>query len=209
MSDLAAATTRPTVTPRTLANLALLGVAWFVAGVALLHVLRSDLVPARHMISEYALGPWGWIQTLNFLALATGSAALASATRRSATPIGTTVTGLLFLFAATTMLSAIFPTGSGTWQAQIHELVGVLGFLTLIVAAIVTARHLKRADQPGLRHTSRLWGAAMVITFPLVPILGDNGMGIGQRLFIGCALGWMATMAAAIRSTTSQPSHNP
>lgn len=208
MSDITAAPTRPTVTTRTLANLALLGLGWFTVGVVLLHVLRSDLAPTSHMISEYALGQWGWLQTLNFLALATGSAALASAARRSSVPTGTAATALLLLFATTTLLSAIFPTGSNSWQAQVHELVGVLGFLALMVAAFTTARSLRGSDWRRLRHDSRLWGIAMVMTFPLVPVLGDTGMGIGQRMFIASALAWLATLGVAIRATGSEPRHN-
>lgn len=203
MSDIAAAPPRPAVTTRALATLALGGVAWFVVGVLILHALRSDLPPATHMISEFALGPWGWLQTLNFLALATGAASLALATRHRALPIGTATTALLSLFAVTTLLSAIFPTGSGSWQAQVHELVGVLGFLALIVAAFATARSLREADQSRRLRASQLWGVAMVVSFPLVPILGDAGMGIGQRLFIACALGWLATLAVSIRNTVT------
>lgn len=205
MTDVTATSTPITIATRRLANLALTGAGWFVAGVALLHVLRPDLTPASHMISEYALGRLGWIQTLNFLALASGCAALTLAARRSPAPVGRLTTALLALFSSTIFLSAVFETGSGTWQAQIHELVGVLGFLALIVAAFTTARNLRGTAWHALRHHSRLWGAAMLATFPLVPILGDTGMGIGQRLFIACALGWLATLALHLRSTTPAP----
>lgn len=206
MTEITAAPHYPTMTTRKLAGIALAGLAWFVAGVALLHVLRPDLTPASHMISEYAVGQLGWIQTLNFLALATGTAALFLAARRGPIPLGTVAKSLVGAFSVTTYLSAVFETGSGTWQAQVHELVGVLGFLALMVAAFTAARSLRGSAWARLRRWSLLWGAAMVVTFPLVPLLGEAGMGIGQRLFIACALGWLATIAATLRNALREPS---
>lgn len=44
--------------------------------VALLHVVRGDLRPASHVLSEYALGSTGWMMALAFFALAGSFAAL-------------------------------------------------------------------------------------------------------------------------------------
>lgn len=189
---------RQHTSPSRMAAVALIGFAWFVVGVALLHVLRPELPPASHMVSEYAVGRLGWIQTVNFLALATGSAALAVAVWRSALPVGPTAKALVTLFAATTYLSAAFETGSGSWQETVHELVGILGFLALMVAAFTAARSLRRADHSRISRVSLLWGIAMIVTFPLVPVLGETGMGIGQRLFIACAIGWLTSLALTL-----------
>lgn len=43
------------------------------AAVLALHVLRPDLEPASHRLSEYAIGPWGWLTTSVFAALAVAS----------------------------------------------------------------------------------------------------------------------------------------
>jgi len=56
--------------------------AAFAALVGLLHVLRRDLAPGQHFISEYAIGRGGWVMRLAFgcLTLACASCAVAVAT---------------------------------------------------------------------------------------------------------------------------------
>jgi len=38
--------------------------------ILLLHILKNDLVPAAHMLSEYAIGPYGWVMQAAFFAWA-------------------------------------------------------------------------------------------------------------------------------------------
>lgn len=45
---------------------------YFAIALVALHVLRPDYVPRSHMISDYAVGPHGWIMTIAFLALSLG-----------------------------------------------------------------------------------------------------------------------------------------
>ncbi|HVB09139.1 MAG TPA: DUF998 domain-containing protein, partial [Bacillota bacterium] len=49
----------------------------FVVLVAALHVLEPSLQPARHMTSEYARGPHGWLMRAAFYALAASCLATA------------------------------------------------------------------------------------------------------------------------------------
>jgi hypothetical protein len=55
----------------------LTGAALFVLLLSLLHLVRSDLDPARHFISEYELGPAGWIMRAAFASLSISSAVVA------------------------------------------------------------------------------------------------------------------------------------
>ena len=48
------------------------GIVVSAACVTLLHLLRTDLPPHAHRLSEYATGPYGWLMTLAFVALAAG-----------------------------------------------------------------------------------------------------------------------------------------
>jgi hypothetical protein len=48
----------------------------FVLLLSVLHVVRADLEPGWHMISEYAVGPSGWMMSAAFLALASSLFAL-------------------------------------------------------------------------------------------------------------------------------------
>ena len=48
----------------------------FVVLVAVLHGVHADLVPRAHVLSEYALGPTGWLMALAFFTLAASFSAL-------------------------------------------------------------------------------------------------------------------------------------
>jgi hypothetical protein len=61
------------------ATLAMLAAIVFVAVLVVLHVVRADMEPGWHMISEYAEGRTVWLMGLAFLALATSFVALAAA----------------------------------------------------------------------------------------------------------------------------------
>ena len=48
-----------------------------------MHVLRPDYAPASHMISDYAVGRYGWVMTSWFLAMSCGSLLLLLGLARS------------------------------------------------------------------------------------------------------------------------------
>ena len=50
----------------------------FVVLLLLLHVVRSELDPSWHFISEYEIGKHGWIMQAAFLVLALGNVACSS-----------------------------------------------------------------------------------------------------------------------------------
>lgn len=59
------------------AGLAVLAFVGFGAGIALMHVLRPDYALANHMVSDYAVGPWGAVMTAAFGFASIGRLALA------------------------------------------------------------------------------------------------------------------------------------
>ncbi len=59
------------------ARLAIVCFAAFALGIALMHVLRPDYAPASHMISDYAVGPWGGVMTAAFGSASAGCLLLA------------------------------------------------------------------------------------------------------------------------------------
>jgi hypothetical protein len=61
------------------ATLAMFAAVAFVVVLLILHVIRADMAPSWHMISEYAEGRSVWIMGLAFFALATSFIALAAA----------------------------------------------------------------------------------------------------------------------------------
>jgi hypothetical protein len=70
-------TAPPGEASRRLALLSIVTSGAFVALLATLHVVKSDVDPSWHFISEYELGAWGWLMQAAFLLLATSCATLA------------------------------------------------------------------------------------------------------------------------------------
>jgi Protein of unknown function (DUF998) len=67
--------------PANAARISMIGASAFIAIVAVLHGLRPDLDPSWRVISEYEIGPGGWLMQLAFVALAVGSTGLLFAVR--------------------------------------------------------------------------------------------------------------------------------
>jgi hypothetical protein len=61
--------------PRYTSAVAITAIACFtysVLALLLLHVLRPDYAPVNHMISDYAVGRYGWVMATWFLAMSCG-----------------------------------------------------------------------------------------------------------------------------------------
>jgi len=195
---------------RLAAIIAVGGITWFLLGVAVLHVAERSLNPARHMVSEYALGTYGWIQTLNFLAAGIGGVALGLALSRTIREPGRLGPRLIAGFGASTLVSAFVQAdgdGPVTTHGSVHTLVGILGFAALVAGMFTLTRRFRR-DPAWLtmRKPTMVWAAASSATFFLVPILGDPGKGLGQRIFIAVTFSWMLVVGA--RSLTLSRSHS-
>ena len=127
-------------------TIAIICFAYATLALLLMHLLRPDYVPAVHMISEYAVGPYGWVMTTCFLAMSCGCLTLLLGLVRSGPgSIVTWVGTLLLAFPSIGLVvSAIFPMdGSGTpptRTGEIHDisfLVNVVSiFLTTVLLAV-------------------------------------------------------------------------
>ena len=93
----------------------------FVSWLLLLHVVRADLDPSWHMVSEYAIGRFGWMNTAAFLSLAGAFFSLMVALRPVARgALG--VTGLVFLTVASfgAAMGGLFATDPPGTRARAH-----------------------------------------------------------------------------------------
>ncbi len=66
---------------RTAALLSFAAAAMFLVLLAALHFIKPELDPSWRVISEYALGDYGWIMMLAFLSLAVSCVALMRLTK--------------------------------------------------------------------------------------------------------------------------------
>ena len=187
------------------AMISLVGVGAFVVGVLVLHLLNRDLNPAQHTISEYVLGSFGWIQTVDFLAAGVGTLALALTLSRAVNDPGRIAPVLIGSFGVCMLLLAFIPTDvtpePTTTVGWAHGLIAMAGFALLIAGMFVIAGKFSRdAAWSALRTPTIAWAGTASATFLLMLILGASGQGIGQRIFIAVLLSWMLAMAYHARS---------
>jgi hypothetical protein len=166
-----------------------------------LHAVRPDLEPASHRLSEYAVGPWGWLMTAAFLALAAGMWLL----RRALPAAGRLrpVRALLAVAAVGLVLSALFRTDVTTPDAlreTVHTVASSSALLSLVAAAAWTitlgARAIawRRARVPAGVAT-----AVCVLGVALSPVAHDGPWtGVVQRLSYLCLTVWMLLVCRAI-----------
>lgn len=144
--------------------------ALFIAALLLLHVLRPDLAPAAHMLSEYALGPAGGVMGLAFMALSGLYVALFVALRGELRGAwGRLGQGALLLAAIGAAMGGLFPMDPvGTppdqysLSGRLHGIAFMVGGPGALLAA--TFVNVALARRPGWqpRRAWLLWSAVMV-----------------------------------------------
>ncbi len=168
-----------------------------------LHLLRPDLPPASHRLSEYAIGPHGWMMTTAFVALGCALAALGLAL------LAERPRGITWIIPATTLaagvgmiVSGVYETGDLPASDSIHSLASISATVAIVVIALVHSMPVARrwSDVPlgrvgiGLALTAA--GLAVI-----APALHDTRWtGLGQRLL------WIVLIAWLLRALWLQPS---
>ncbi len=201
--------------PDVLALVALVGSACFVAS-ALLLPLLSEYTLVENYISELAIGRFGFVQTIAFLAFGLGSLALATGIRETTRGSWGSLVGsaLVGLFGVGVILDAFFPIDRGgmpqTTAGTIHLIAALSAFLCAILAMFVLTRTFKRDAR-----WRSYWPASLVLAFVALVtfFLPSEGAwaGIFQRIFVGVIISWMVLAAVRLRSiaggaSTQQPS---
>lgn len=183
------------------APLRAVSMALLIAGfacVVVLHVVRRDLDPADHRLSEYAIGRFGSVMTVAFISIGLGLLTLGWALSRTGTPSGWSrpVPAAVGVAGAGMVVSGLYrtdPNRSGAAADSIHSVASAVATLTLIAAAVAwsVVRHgTLRAPRPDL--STGLAGAAVVLG-ALSPFLHRSALtGVSQRLLWLSLLAWSA-----------------
>jgi hypothetical protein len=209
---------RPSV--EVLGTISLVCTGWFLASVVLLHLINPGLDPVDHQISEYALGPSGWLMTVAFLVVGAGMVALGVGLGRSLTPGPRVwavwliaVTGVFFIGVAWFPTDA--PLADGTtatsFSGQMHAFASTVGPLVLVVGAFVLRGVFAR--DPRWHPLARVTGwfaVAMTLWFlisgTVVVAFGPSSYtGVVQRLFWLVLLGWLGLIGARLRRLGAAP----
>lgn len=155
---------------------------------AALHVLSPEFDPSWRFVSEYALGNYGWVLTLLFLALALSCVALFFAVKSQVRTIAGKI-GLAFLLAAAIgmVMGALFD-----WRHNLHGLAAMIGNPSFIIAALLISISLVRNQLWSSARALVLWMAnAPWISFAL--LIGTLFIGLsrnGGEFGPGVPVGW-------------------
>jgi hypothetical protein len=207
----------PSSSARVAAYLSLAATGLFLVLLAALHVLKPELDPAWRMVSEYALGRYGWLMQLAFFSMALSSAsacvAVWSQVRARAGRLGLV---LLLVAAAALLLGGVFvidPVTARpealTLHGQLHGLAAMMGNPAFAVAALLVSVGLARNPAWASARRALLWTAQLPwlslvwMLATLAITLGQSGGVFGPEVVIGwpnrvlvVAYGvWLATVA--------------
>jgi hypothetical membrane protein len=169
------------------------------------HLVRNSSVPYP---SSTAMGPYGWIQTLNFVQLGLSIIAIGIGLRRAA---AIRVGAALMLLAGLGMLLLMFTTDGTTdqpttWHGAIHALAFLLTLFAALLAAVALAVQLRNnAQWRGVARASIAVPVLIVATFFLGGAVQQAGGLIGIISFL-VVLGWYELLGLRLLSLTSEPS---
>lgn len=166
---------------------ALVGVAMFVATVVPLHLLQPGYDPTHQLMSELALGTYGWTMILAFGGLAFAIFGVQAAIGALGAARGLR---LLLVAAALCFLAAgVFPLGRAS---EIHIGAIAIAFVLSVLAMYLFPTGAGRASLAAPRAVS--WSMAGGVAVSVA--LGHSvlPMGIGQRLAATCILLWLAIL---------------
>jgi hypothetical protein len=186
------------------ALVALIGFAWWIVTVVALHILAEDQYDSvSQAISDLSLERFGFFLDVSFLGLGSGGIALAlglfwSVRRAVAAPILLSVTGVLWLLLGIFQTDPDDPFGidEGNTEAMIHDGAAFASFILAMVVMFTFAWRFRRDErwQPFSMPTM-IWAVLAVASFFLFPLLGDDGFGVAQRIYIGIWLSWLVVTA--------------
>ena len=120
-----------------------------------LHLLSPEFDPSWRMVSEYALGNYGWVLSLMFVAWAARSWALVYAVwLHVRTRAGKLGLGFLVAAGVGEALASVFDISH-----TLHSLAAMIGILSLPVAAMLISVSLSRTERWSVARKALLWTA--------------------------------------------------
>jgi hypothetical protein len=163
-----------------------------------LHVLKPDVHPARTMISQYALGRYGWVMALFFGGLAAASACLfAALIPHASSALGWTGLALLLAAAVGLAMAARFPMdpvstppAQMSFSGRMHGVAFMIGvpcqLLAVLLLSLVLGKQPSQASLLLLALTAVIWlSLAVVITVMLIVGPGKSPNPDGPERFLG------------------------
>jgi hypothetical membrane protein len=191
-----------------LALLALVGIAVKFLNIAALHFLRPDANPVSEPISNYGVGPYGFLFTVADIGSGLASLALVAGLYFGIAPAGRSYVGLILLglYGVSELLGGIFPIdvgGESTTSGTIHNIIGNIAFFCFPIAAILLSLRMGKDEQWRSFRRPALALAIVVVLTVILTIAGSSlgiGFGVIQRVANVVVLVWMFVVALHLRS---------
>lgn len=196
----------------------------FMLTVLIAGATRAGYDPLRHPASSLALGPGGWVQTVNFLAAGVLTLCFAFGLRRTAgtwRAVPVAIWGISLLGAGVFITDPVsgYPAGTPplpdppTTTGMLHDFLSLPGFIAILVAVLVLARGRGRAWAAYSVATAAVFLAAFVLCdmgFAQVDGYVEVG-GLFQRIAVGAGWGWLTILAYLTYSAAgpSDPAVSP
>ncbi|NYF53613.1 DUF998 domain-containing protein [Tunturiibacter gelidoferens] len=179
-----------------------------VLALLLLHVLRPDYAPAHHMISDYAVGPYGWVMTTFFLAMSGGCLMLLLGLVRSGPNLVAARIGTLLLGVASIglVVSAIFPTDVRlplTRTGEIHDMSFYVNIGSIVLAIVLLSVSFgSQLRWRPYRRTALILAALVVLAVVLQFLTLHKGApyGLANRLAVTVLLAWLLATSIRLRA---------
>jgi uncharacterized protein DUF998 len=165
---------------------------------ATLHVLKPDIHPARTMISQYALGRYGWMMVLFFGGLAAASGCLFVALiPHVSSVLGWAGLALLLAASVALAMAAGFPmdpvstpSPQMSFSGRMHGIAFMIGvpcqLFAVLLLSLVLGKQASQASLTLLGLTAVIWlSLAVVITVMLVVGPGKPPNPDGPERFLG------------------------
>lgn len=208
------------------ARLALLATVVLIAVYVVLDVVAQLLPPHYDAISQaesdLAVGPYGYVMTLNFvvrgvlsLSFLVGLSAATTLGTRSRLGVALMAVwgvGAFVLAASPTDISATETTAHG----KLHLLVAFLAFLAAAAGELLLSRHFP--EEPRLRPIAggaqllaALGAVSVVLLFvgAGVPFLLHHAFGLLERIFLGFVLAWILVVSVYLLGSEDPASPVP
>lgn len=204
---------RPRFTSMFFATAAIICFSYGAFALTLLHFLRPDYAPASNFISNYAVGPYGWIMTTWFLAMSCGllTLVLAFAKGGMRSVVGWLGLALLFVASLGLVVSAIFPTdvqgAPSTRAGDLHDMSFLVNVSCMITATVLISASLGGMPRMrDFRQTTWMLTGLILVAFVVQILTFHKGMpyGLANRFFVVALLIWLVAISMRLRRIGTQ-----
>ena len=193
-------------------TIGIVGVSIFLLVNVALHFLDPDLSVVNSVLSDYALGDYGWLSRTGDFAAAAGLIAIALGLRSTLAPgKRVAVSWVLILLAGLGfVVSGLFDTdGTEATEFTTSGIVHIVGSMVSILGLIVTSWLLRGvfSRDDGYRHLSRtqLWFAVVIsVTAVALILLSGTADGLAQRALVIVMVTWWLVLAVNVRQSATR-----